>query len=95
MSPRDWFGLVVRVLGLVAVITSPFYVLSAITLAVQATQMAEASVLGYLIYGAVMALFGSYFLRGMSALGSFRLPRGGTTPALEEGSISPSIPCRP
>ncbi len=74
MSPRHWFGLIVRVLGLLAVVASPFYVLAAIMQSAQAVQMPEASPAGWLIYGVAIAGAGLYMLRGAPHLVRFAYP---------------------
>jgi len=82
MSPRDIFGLFIRVVGLCAVILGAHYVMSAAEVGFSPPDIPHSSVASYLIYGLVYVVIGMFMLRKADAVTSYSYPSapGGLSP---------------
>jgi len=84
MTPRECFGLIVRVLGLPIFLSGLFYWLSVFSVLIGPSFAHRAPLSAYLIYAAALTALGLYFLRGAPALVRFSYPE----------SLSPEPPVK-
>lgn len=75
MRPRDWFGVVVRTIGLLTLIAGLMYIGTAIFTITNPVMPRDTSPLGYVVCGISVSLVGLYFLRGIPGLMGWCYPK--------------------
>ena len=74
MNARDWFGLILRVVGLFMLVGALLYVPSALIAALNPQEAAGHSWSSYLATGGVMFIAGLYFISGSPFLERLAYP---------------------
>ena len=74
MKAKDWFGLIVRVLGLLLAFVGLGYLVSGLATQLIPGLPSDATPGQYALLGAIVFALGAYFLRGAPALVRFAYP---------------------
>jgi len=78
MTPRDWFGVIIRSVGLLNLTAGLYYCLTTAYVAIASKTGAHSPPTTYALYAVFFVLLSLYFLRGAPGLMNFSYPNSKT-----------------